>query len=55
MRQRRPAPVPVPQSVLYGACLACEERDARFLVITFDASANAGGAVLRTLPNEQGV
>jgi hypothetical protein len=44
----------VPSS-LYGAFLAGEERDARILAITFDASVHGWAAVLRTSPDEPGI
>ena len=46
---------PVVPSSLYGAFLAGEERDARILVITFDASVHGWAAVLRTAPHEPGI
>ncbi len=46
---------PVLPSSLYWAFLAGEERDARILVITFDASVHCWAAVLRTSPHEAGV
>ena len=46
---------PVVPSSLYGALLAREETDTRFLVITFDASVHGWGAVLRTSPDQPGV
>ena len=46
---------PVVPSSLYGAFLAGEEREARILVITFDASVHGWAAVLRTSPVEPGV
>jgi hypothetical protein len=45
---------PVVPSSLYGAFLAGEARDARILVITFDASVDGWGAVVRSPPEEQG-
>ena len=46
---------PIVPSSLYGAFLSGEERDARVLVITFDASVHGWGAVIRTSPDEAGV
>ena len=46
---------PVVPSSLYGAFLAGEKRDARILVITFDASVHGWAAVLRTSPDEPGI
>ena len=46
---------PVVPSSLYGAFLAGEERDARILVITFDASVHGWAAVMRTSPDEPGI
>ena len=42
-------------SALYGVFLAGGERDARILVITFDASVHGWAAVLRTAPHEPGI
>jgi hypothetical protein len=43
----------VPSS-LYGAFLAGEAKEARILVITFDASVDGWGAVIRSSPDERG-
>jgi hypothetical protein len=45
---------PVVPSSLYGAFLAGEAPDARILVITFDASVDGSGAVIRSSPDERG-
>ena len=45
---------PVVPSSLYGAFLAGEAKDARVLVITFDASVDGWGAVVRSSPEEKG-
>jgi hypothetical protein len=41
-------------STLYGAFLACEAKEAHILVITFDASVNSFGGVVRSSPEERG-
>jgi hypothetical protein len=45
---------PVVPSSLYGAFLAGEAREVRILVITFDASVDGWGAVVRSSPDEKG-
>jgi hypothetical protein len=45
---------PVVPSSLYGAFLAGEAKEARILVITFDASVDGWGAVVRSSPEERG-
>ncbi len=45
---------PVVPSSLYGAFLAGEAKEARILVITFDASVDGWGAVVRSSPEEWG-
>ena len=45
---------PVVPSSLYGAFLAGEASEARILVITFDASVDGWGAVIRSSPDERG-
>jgi hypothetical protein len=45
---------PVVPSSMYGAFLAGEAREARILVVTFDASVDGWGAVVRSSPEEKG-
>jgi hypothetical protein len=45
---------PVVHSSLYGAFLAGGATEERILVITFDASVDGCGAVIRSLPDERG-
>jgi hypothetical protein len=45
---------PVVPSSLYGAFLAGEAKEARILIITFDASVDGWGAVVRSSPEERG-
>jgi hypothetical protein len=45
---------PVVPSSLHGAFLAGEAKDARILAITFDASVDGWGAVVRSAPEKRG-
>jgi hypothetical protein len=45
---------PVVPSSLYGVSLACEATETRIVVITFDASVDGWGAVIRSSPDDGG-